>query len=171
MQCLWFALNWLKTLVWSFKDSRRHQRFGTTDQKGTRKVRDLGYSLWSQHQGRQLHMFFSGKAAVNWVKKTGHGMYRQCIHVQLKRWTSKHRSFWYKKQYLQAIKCDSAQTSPGNSSPFTECDIQSMLVQKADAESKGLLFLSAHFHCCPPSLEVQKRGYWSMTSNIRRRNR
>lgn len=76
-----------------------------------------------------------------------------------------------KKQYLQATKCYSAQTSPSNSSPFTECDIQSMLVQKADAESKGLLFLSAGFHCCPPSLEVQKRGYWSVTLNIQRRNR
>lgn len=108
---------------------------------------------------------------MNRVKKNGHGIYRQCIHVQLKRWTSNTIHFDIKKQYLQATKCYSAQTSPNNSSPFTECDIQSMLVQKADAESKGLLFLSARFHCCPPSLEVQKRGYWSMTLNIQRRNR
>lgn len=56
----------LKTLVWSFIDSWRHQRFGTTAQKGTRKVRDLGYSLWSQHQGRQLHVFFQAK--LQWTE-------------------------------------------------------------------------------------------------------
>lgn len=69
MHCLWFALNWLKTLVWSFKDSRQIIGLGQPTKKGRERSGTWATVCGHSIKADNYTCFFSGKAAVNRVKK------------------------------------------------------------------------------------------------------